>query len=870
MKQDPNSNTPTRIYLTDYKAPDFNIKDIHLYFNLHETQTKVTAKMNFSRSSASVAKDLVLAGGEHVKLLSLSINGETLPPTRYQIEGEILTIKDVPSDFLLHSEVEINPEANKSCEGLYLSGGIFCTQCEAESFRKITYFLDRPDVMTTYTVEIEADEKKYPHLLSNGDSISKKSLGNGRHHALWQDPFKKPSYLFALVAGDMGVIQDTFTTKSGKTVKLEVYAPHGKQERCKHAMVSLQKSMKWDEERFGLEYDLGTYMIVSIDDFNMGAMENKGLNVFNSRLVLADEKSATDTDFEMIESVVGHEYFHNWTGNRVTCRNWFELSLKEGLTVFRDQEFSADLNSRSVQRIKDVDSLRSRQFSEDAGPNAHPVRPESCLAVDNFYTATIYEKGAEVIRMMQTIVGRDGFRKGMDEYFKRHDGQAVTILDFAEAIAAPNKADFSQFKRWYSQAGTPVVAVTENYDQANQTLTLTLAQSSELTVTEKQEKKEKLPFHIPLKFGLIDQAGKELSAHNQVLHLKETSQTWKFEGITSHPVVSLNRDFSAPVKLKWSRSNADLLHLIKFDTDAFNRRESCSKMLFDETTKLITAFQNKTELKPNPEIIQALGIVLKDEAIDAQFKALILSMPSDSQLAQEQPVLDPAAFFAAKLAIKKAFATTFHTELVSAYKKHHALNSIGDRALKNKILGYGISTESAEWIALADQQYWAAQNMTDKIAALSCLCETHSEVTDKALNDFHATWHTDSVVFNKWLSVQAVSSNEKTFARVQAATTAKGYDATNPNNLYSLHGGFAGNYLRFHTDKAETYKWFADELLRIDKVNPQVGARLAQAFTFTKKLPAHLKTLAQTQVERMLASETLSKNARELLEKTLG
>ncbi len=867
MKQDQLSNTPARIYLTDYKAPDFNIKDIHLYFNLHETQTVVTAKINFSR--VSTAKDLVLAGGEHIKLLSLSINGEKLEANRFQVEGETLTIKDVPAEFLLQSEVEINPEANKSCEGLYLSGGIFCTQCEAESFRKITYFLDRPDVMTTYTVEMEADEKKYPHLLSNGDNISKKSLGNGRHHAMWKDPFKKPSYLFALVAGDMGVIKDTFTTKSGKTVKLEVYAPHGKQERCKHAMVSLQKSMQWDEERFGLEYDLGTYMIVSIDDFNMGAMENKGLNVFNSRLVLADEKSATDTDFEMIESVVGHEYFHNWTGNRVTCRNWFELSLKEGLTVFRDQEFSADMNSRSVQRIKDVDSLRSRQFTEDAGPNAHPVRPESCLAVDNFYTATIYEKGAEVIRMMQTIVGRDGFRKGMDEYFKRHDGQAVTIIDFAEAIAAPNKADFSQFKRWYSQAGTPVVTVTENYDQASETLTLTLAQASELTLTEKQEKKEKLPFHIPLKFGLIDQTGKENLEHNQVLNLKESTQTWTFTGIATRPVVSLNREFSAPVKLKWNRSNADLLHLIKFDTDAFNRRESCSKMLFDETTKLITAYQNKTDLKPNPEIIQSLGYVLNDTAIDAQFKALILSMPSDSQLAQEQAVLDPAAFFNAKLAIKKAFVSAFNNDLVSTYTKHHSLNSIGDRALKNKILGFGVATENADWIALADKQYWSAQNMTDKIAALSCLAETHSELTDKALNDFHATWNTDSVVFNKWLTVQATSSSEKTFARVQAATTAKGYDQTNPNNLYSLLGGFAGNYLRFHTDSAQTYKWFSDELLRIDKVNPQVGARLAQAFNFTKKLPTHLKALAQTEVQRMLASDTLSKNARELLEKTM-
>lgn len=867
MKQDQHSNTPARIYLTDYKAPDFQIKDIHLYFNLHETKTIVTAKMNFSKVTST--QDLILAGGEHVKLISLSLNGEKLTEARYTLEGETLTIKNVPTEFLLQTEVEINPEDNKSCEGLYLSGGIFCTQCEAESFRKITYFLDRPDVMTSYTVEIEADEKKYPQLLSNGDLITKKSLGQGRHYAMWKDPFKKPSYLFALVAGDMGVITDTFTTKSGKKVKLEVYAPHGKQERCKHAMVSLQKSMKWDEERWGLEYDLNQYMIVSIDDFNMGAMENKGLNVFNSRLVLADEKSATDTDFELIESVVGHEYFHNWTGNRVTCRNWFELSLKEGLTVFRDQEFSADMNSRPVQRIKDVDSLRTRQFTEDAGPNAHPVRPESCLAVDNFYTATIYEKGAEVIRMMQTIVGKDGFRKGMDEYFKRHDGQAVTILDFADAIATPNQADFSQFKLWYSQAGTPHVTVTESYDQNTGTLTLTLSQESELTVSEKQEGKSKLPFHIPLKFGLIDSSGKEISAHNQVLHLKNHQQTFQFTGLTSRPVVSLNREFSAPVKLKWNRSNADLLHLIKYDTDAFNRRESCSKMLFDEAQRLIADYQAKKELVPLAEIINALGIVLRDEAIDPQFKALILSMPSDSQLAQEQDILDPVGFFQAKLAIRNAFAKTFHADLIATYNAHNSKNSIGSRALKNKILGYSIATENAEWIEIANTQYWSAQNMTDKIAALSALCETHSPLVDKALEDFHATWNTDSVVFNKWLSVQAVSSSDKTFSRVQAATKAKGYDGNNPNNMYSLHRAFAENYLRFHTDSAETYKWYADELLRIDKVNPQVGARLAQAFSFTKKLPANLKALAQVQIQRMLSSDTLSKNARELLEKTL-
>ncbi|MFN3455415.1 MAG: aminopeptidase N, partial [Pseudobdellovibrio sp.] len=591
-----------------------------------------------------------------------------------------------------------------------------------------------------------------------------------------------------------------------------------------------------------------------------------GLNVFNSRLVLADKKSATDSDFERIESVVGHEYFHNWTGNRVTCRNWFELSLKEGLTVFRDQEFSSDMNSRSVQRIKDVDALRSRQFSEDAGPNAHPVRPESCLAVDNFYTSTIYEKGAEIIRMMQTIVGLDGFRKGMDEYFKRHDGQAVTILDFANAIAAPNNADFSQFKLWYSQAGTPVVTVNEHYDANTATYTLTLEQNCELTLSEKEQNKEKLPFHIPLKMGLILPNGSELKEHNQVLHLKEKSQTWVFKSINEKPILSLNRDFSAPVKLKWDRPNADLLHLIKYDTDAFNKRESCSKMLFDETQKLIKMYNNKQDLRVNDEIINALGVVIKDDKIDPQFKSLLLSLPTDSQLAQEEDILDPVAFHKAKMAIVKTFAKTFENELFHLFKVQQNNNSIGGRALKNTVLEFLINTENPQYIELTEQQYKNSDNMTDKIAALYYLCQSDKSKADLALADFQKEWHTDSVVFNKWLNVQATAT-QNTFERVLKAVQTVGYDKNNPNNIYSLHVAFGNNYLAFHTDKQPTYKWIADELLRIDRVNPQVGARMASVFSVTKKLPENLKSLAQTEIKRLLNEPSLSKNARELLEK---
>ncbi|MBC7457413.1 MAG: aminopeptidase N, partial [Bdellovibrionaceae bacterium] len=540
-----------------------------------------------------------------------------------------------------------------------------------------------------YTVEIEADEKKYPLLLSNGDCLEKKSLGNGRHYAKWNDPHKKPSYLFALVAGDMGVVTDSYKTTSGREVKLEVFAPHGKQERCLHAMKSLKQSMKWDEETYGLEYDLNQYMVVSIDDFNMGAMENKGLNVFNSKLVLADVKTATDDDFHQIQSVIGHEYFHNWSGNRVTCRNWFELSLKEGLTVFRDQEFSGDMTSRSVQRIHDVDSLRSRQFSEDSGPNAHAVRPESCLAVDNFYTATIYEKGAEVIRMMQTIVGLKGFKKGMALYFKRHDGQAVTIENFATAISDANQIDFTQFKLWYSQAGTPVVHVEENYDAVKKQFKIKLTQSCDLTLTEKLDPTfVKEPFYIPLRFGLVLPTGKAIKIPFDLLALKEVSQEWTFADVPEKPILSINREFSAPIKLVQNMSGQNILLLIKFDSDAFNRREASMKMLLQEVRRLIACAKNKTALITNPDVIEALGYILNDSKIDPQMKALMLSLPSNMVIAQEEETLVPEAFMQAKKKIIIDFVNQFQNDLVKLYKQHHPLDTIGDRTLKNKILDF--------------------------------------------------------------------------------------------------------------------------------------------------------------------------------------
>lgn len=868
MKTDRESIQPQRILLTDYKAPSFSVKSLDLHFKLDEIKTQVTATQIIEKLEDS---PLVL-NGENLKLVAIRINGVALTSDQYTQDAETLTIPSIPNQFTLETAVEINPLENKSCEGLYLSKGIFATQCEAEGFRNITYFLDRPDVMTSYTVTLEADKIKYPVLLSNGDLISKKDLQNGQHQAIWKDPFKKPSYLFALVAGDIGVVEGNFITKSGKNVKLEVYASHGKQIRCQYALESLKKSMQWDEEKYGLEYDLNQYMIVSIDDFNMGAMENKGLNIFNSRLVLADPESATDNDFNRIESVVGHEYFHNWTGNRVTCRNWFELSLKEGLTVFRDQEFSADMNSRAVQRIKDVDALREKQFAEDAGPNSHPVRPESCLAVDNFYTSTIYEKGAEVIRMMQTIVGTKGFRKGMDEYFKRHDGQAVTILDFADAIATPNQADFSQFKLWYSQAGTPEVSVSENYNSEKKEYTLTLKQFCQ--PTEKQPLKK--PFHIPLLVGLIDSAGNDLTLKSKditynsdekpVIHLKHSEQTIVFTDLNAKPVLSLNREFSAPIKLHWAATSEQLLHIIKYDSDAFNRREACFKMLLEELKRLLTLYHNKNVLMTNHEIIEALEYILNDTKIDPQLKALMLQLPEYDILAQEENILDAKAFHTAYLTLTKAFVQKCESSLVDLYHQHHQLKTSASRALKNRILGFLIDAIPVKTIPLVFVQYNTAQNMTDKINALVYLCRTQSTEKEIALNEFFNRWKDDAVVFNKWLQAQAISPSENTFERVQQLSRQSPFSLENPNNIYSLHMVLGGNYLAMQQDHGNTFSWFCDELLKIDEKNPQAAARLCGSFNFLKKFPPSLKELGQLEIKRVLSEPKLSKNTRELLE----
>ncbi|MBX2989024.1 MAG: aminopeptidase N [Bdellovibrionaceae bacterium] len=870
--------TTQRIYLKDYAPPAFDVNSVELDFDLQDDFCRVRSRLEIVRRTPGAALEL---DGRDLDLRSLQLDGRELPATDYQKSEGKLVIPRVPDRFLLEVETRLEPQNNTALEGLYKSNGCFVTQCEAQGFRGITYFLDRPDVMTRYTVRLEADKKKYPVLLSNGDRAHTRDLGNGRHEALWRDPHKKPCYLFALVAGDLGVIRDSFTTRSGRKVNLEVYAAHGKQDRCHHAMSSLKKSMKWDEEAFGREYDLGDYMIVAIDDFNAGAMENKGLNIFNSRLVLADSKSATDHDFLAIESVVGHEYFHNWTGNRVTLQNWFHLSLKEGLTVFRDQEFSADMTDRGVQRIQDVDSLRERQFVEDAGPTAHPVRPESCLAVDNFFTMTIYEKGAELIRMMQTTVGKKGFRRGMDLYFERHDGQAVTTDDFAAAIADANEADFTQLKLWYSQAGTPKIDARDEWRADRGEYVLHLRQSCAPTPGQSEKK----PFQIPIRLGFLDDQGRELPLQSRqvrlnsdglpLIELKEAEQSFVFTGLTQKPHVSLLREFSAPVVLHWDRPDQELFFLMAKDTDGFNRREAAQQAGLRVLARLVADHQVGRELRPDEHYLSAWSEALRAD-LDPAYQAALLALPSDAMLAQQLDRIDAAAFRAARQALVAALARLNRSELLGLVRRWQGVSgeaidprSMGARALKNLALSVLAETGDPEVLDLVHRQYTQAQNMTDRMSALMILADSDDRRRDEALASFHRDWRGDSVVLNKWFTVQANTSRADTQDTVKALVKHPDFQLTNPNNVYALLRVFGQNLVCFHDPKNPGYDFFADRILEIDAKNPQVAARLSASFNVINKLAPELREKALKEIRRILDEPSLSKNTRELLAPTL-
>ncbi|GAA4647954.1 aminopeptidase N [Kistimonas scapharcae] len=876
---------PGAIYLKDYQEPDYWIDKTDLSFDLVENETRVTARLQFRLNQDrhnSQLPPLVLHGNADMKLDLVKVDGVELTPEQYTLTSETLTLPISSDRFETEIVSVLAPQDNTSMEGLYKSGGMYCTQCEAEGFRRITWYLDRPDVMSLFTTRITADKAKYPVLLSNGNCIEQGETEDGRHWKVWEDPFKKPAYLFALVAGNLVSVEDTFTTQSGRDVTLQIFTESHNITKCDHAMRSLKQSMRWDEEVYGREYDLDIFMIVAVDDFNMGAMENKGLNIFNSSCVLARADTATDATFQRIEAIVAHEYFHNWSGNRVTCRDWFQLSLKEGFTVFRDSEFSADMNSRTVKRIEDVNHLRSAQFAEDAGPMAHPVRPSSFIEISNFYTLTVYEKGAEIVRMIHNLVGKDGFRKGSDLYFERHDGQAVTCEDFVRAMEDANGVDLSQFMRWYTQAGTPVLDVADSYDADNKRYVLEITQSC--PTTPGQEEKE--PFHIPLGIGLLSPAGVNLPVGDKgetttVLEVREASQQFVFENMAERPLPSLLRGFSAPVRLNYDYSREDLLFLMRHDEDGFNRWDSCQRLATDTILDLVRDIQAANPLSLDSRLIEAWRELLEDETADKAMVAEMLSLPSEQWLSEQMAVIDVYAIHEAREFVRGELAKSLSEPLQSLYRglavekpyKPEA-EDIAERQLKNICLGYLTELDTPAMLVLAETQFNNATNMTDQMAALSCVVNgAHQSALEKAdalLSAFHDQWKGDANVMDMWLSVQVSGARMGSLERVKKLMEHPVFDYRNPNKLRSLIGAFCmRNLKRFHDLSGEGYAFLADNIIRLDKQNPQIAARMLTPLTRWRRYDEQRVGLMKGELERIQANE-LSKDVFEVVSKSLA
>ncbi len=869
------TDTPQAIRLADYRPPAFLIDAVHLTFDLRPATTRVKAKMQVRRNGAHT--DPLQFNGERLKAISVAIDGRVLAEGERTVDGEFLTIPGTPDAFTLETEVEIDPQANKALDGLYMSAGRFCTQCEAEGFRKITFWPDRPDVLSRFTVRIEGD-KAFHRLLSNGNLMEQGDLPDGRHYAVWNDPFPKPCYLFALVAGELDVLEDKLITMSGRTVALRIYVDPGMAARAAYATDALKRSMKWDEETFGLEYDLDLFMIVAVRDFNFGAMENKGLNIFNSSLLLADPATATDLDFERIESVVAHEYFHNWTGDRVTCRDWFQLCLKEGLTVFRDQSFSADQRGHAVQRIKDVKALRARQFSEDQGPLAHPVRPSSYMKIDNFYTATIYEKGAEVIRMLKTLIGPDAFRKGMDLYFERWDGHATTVEEFIRCFADVSGQDLKPFFAWYEQAGTPVVTLTSTYDAARSELTLELAQ--ETAPTPGQPIKGALP--IPVTVGLLDGDGRTQAfvrdgqaVDETVIVLDGARTKVTLTGVGEPPVVSALRGFSAPVKLTSNAEARDRYVLLAGDPDLFNRWEAGQELA---RALILARAANRPDEVGEERYAEAVGRALADQAADPAFKALLLNLPSEADLALVMAPADPAAIHEAREALRLRLAL----HLADALKRLHAgLQEAGEfspdaagagrRALRNAALDLMAANPRAEVGQLAHGHYTAAANMTDAIGGLNALALIGGELYEQALKDFYDRWQAEPLVIDKWFAAQARDPGEDVLGRVMGLTAHPAFDSKNPNRLRALVSTFASfNPARFHDPSGAGYRFLADQILATDGFNPMTAARLVEPLGGWRRYTPALGAAMKAELMRILAHPGLSKNVFELVSRSLG
>jgi len=867
----------------DYRPPDYGIDSVELRFELGEDSTDVEAKLAISRTPTAEAGAPLVLDGTNMELLWVKVDGAELPADAFTVDDESLTLHTVPQSFTLETRVRLEPQKNLTLSGLYRTSGNFCTQCEAHGFRRITYFLARPDVMATYRTTIVADPAKYPVMLGNGNKVDGGTLDDGRAWVTWVDPYPKPSYLFALVAGNLKCHAGTFTTKSGREVALEIWVEPQNIDRCEHALESLEKSMQWDEETYGLEYDLDIYMIVAVNDFNMGAMENKGLNVFNSKYVLARPDTATDQDYESIEGVIGHEYFHNWTGNRVTCRDWFQLTLKEGLTVYRDQRFTADMTSAAVKRIKDVAGLRVRQFLEDAGPMAHPVRPESYVSMDNFYTATVYQKGAEVVRMYETLLGRDGFRKGMDLYFERHDGQAVTCDDFRAAMADANGADLEQFGRWYQTPGTPTVEVQEAWDADEGRYTLTLTQS--LSERAKAIPAGQRELHIPVAVGLLGKDGKELPLQIEgertprptgtaVLELKQASQAWTFVGLDERPVASVLRGFSAPVRLVMPRERAELAFLMGHDTDSFSRWDAGQEL--SRLLLLEMAHTGGREL--DPVFVEAWGKVLADPELDGSLKALALALPSEIKLAQDMDVIDVDALHEARQAARKQLATAHKAALEATYDRlndgkpyANDATSIANRRLKNACLAYLSTLNEPAQTARVAKQFTAADNMTDAQSALGMLTCLDVPERKQALADFYARWKDDPLVLDKWFSLQATSNLPGTLAEVEALREHEAFSLKNPNRARALLGSFAmANQVRFHAADGGGYRLLADSVIALDAMNPQVASRLVRSFNEYRRFDAKRQALQLEQLKRIAGHPNLSKDTGEIVNRALA
>jgi len=885
---------PRAIYLKDYRPPEYLIDKTILEADLGETDTRVTARLTLRRNpEVSLREPKLVLDGKEIKLESIAIDDRPLAPEEYRLDAESLTILNPPEVFELETVGLIDPKNNTSLDGLYKSKNMYCTQCEAEGFRKITWYLDRPDVMSEFTTTIMADKAQFPVLLSNGNLIDEGDLDGGRHFATWQDPFKKPSYLFALVAGDLAVLEDRFVTSSGREVCLRIFVEPKDLDKCDHAMASLKNAMRWDEENYGREYDLDIFMIVAVDDFNMGAMENKGLNIFNTACVLAKPETTTDAGFQRVEGVVAHEYFHNWSGNRVTCRDWFQLSLKEGFTVYRDATFSADMGSPTVKRVEDVAMLRTAQFAEDAGPMAHPIRPDSYIEISNFYTLTIYEKGNEVVRMLANLLGPELFRKGTDLYFERHDGQAVTTEDFVAALEDASGRDLTQFKRWYSQAGTPRLTVTDHYDPQTGDYELRMAQSCPPT----PGCEHKQPFHIPVAMGLLGEGGAlplrlkgeapnpetDDNTH-KVLELTQPEQRFVFEGLPEKPVPSLLRNFSAPVKLYYDYSRDDLVRLMSRDTDGFCRWDASQQLASRAIGDAMARYrkgESLADLAIDGRLVEAYRSLLQDESLDKAMVALMLSLPSEAYLSEQADPVEVEAIHYSREAVRLALAQALAPELRSIYQSYDhsqtyepSAGAIAKRSLKNKALSYLMLLEEEEMLATCEQQYRDANNMTDALAALTELVNSSAPTAEtkrrEGLADFYQRWQDEPLVVDQWLRVQATSSRPGTLEQVRELEQHPAFEPNNPNKIRALVAAFANNPIHFHQSSGAGYDFLVEHIQRLNRSNPQIAARLLTPFTRWRKYPKPRREQMRSRLEQLKARPDLSRDVYEVVSKTLA